>query len=169
MQLKFRALDKSKDWMFFDDSHPISMEDRATIQPLEESSSRRLWAELISANPRERHTMLLPGDHWIGNIVSAGPPWHAIWNDADLPDTVTDFLRSRIPWPETTEITFFWSRENAVQVPWGVFLRVWKMFLFDDEGPFLVSLEHPEFVCFGPTGGVGVGHRRGPCVSRAKE
>lgn len=39
MQLKFRALDKHKDWIFFDESLSISMEDRATIQPLEESSS----------------------------------------------------------------------------------------------------------------------------------
>jgi hypothetical protein len=169
MQLRFRALDKHKDWMFFDESLSISMEDRTTILPLEESSSRLLWAELVSADPRERHPMLLPRDHWIGNIVSAGSPWHAIWNDADLPDIVADFLRSRITWPETTEVFFFWSRENAVRVPWGVFLRVWKTFLFDDEGPFLVCLEHPDFVCFGPTGGVGVGQRRGPCVSRAKE
>lgn len=169
MQLKFRALDKDRDWTFFDEELPVTADDAAMIQPLEESSSRMLWAELISASPRERHPMLLSEDHWIRNIDSVGPPWHPIWNDADLPDTVADFLRSRITWPETTEVIFFWSRAHAVRVPWGVFLRVWKAFLFHDEGPFVVCLQRPEFVCFGPTGGVGVGQRGDPCVSRTEE
>ena len=162
MQLKFRTLDQSKDWMFFHETHSLASEHRIKLQPLEDSSARMVWAEFVSANPRERHPMLLPAGHWIGNVTAMGPDWHAVWNAPDLSDSVADFLRSRVPWPATTEALFFWSRENAVQVQWGMFLHAWKTFLYDDEGPYLKCLQRPEFVCFGPTGGMGVGLRTGP-------
>jgi hypothetical protein len=77
-------------------------------------------------------------------------------------DAVAEFLRSLIHWPEAAETYFLWKRERAVQVPWGVFLRTWRAFLFDDEGPLLVRPGSPEFVCFPPRGPVGVGHRTEP-------
>jgi hypothetical protein len=130
-----------------------------SIRPLEEGAATSLWQELVSANPAERHPMLLPRGHWIGNMTARGPNWQECWSNPKPPDAVGEFLRLQIDWPETAPAFFIWMRERAVQVPWGVFLRTWRNFLFDDEGPFLVRLQSSEFAFFGPTGTMGVGRR----------
>jgi hypothetical protein len=68
-------------------------------------------------------------------------------------------LRSRIDWPEEAEVLFIWDRENSDSRPWGVFLRTWRNVLFDDDGPFLIRFDHPEFVRFSPNALMGVGRR----------
>lgn len=155
---KVRTLDPRSDWNFFHELQPLAPEDRTQIRPLEEESAQLLWTELVSTQPRERHPMLLPPGHWIGNVLEWGPLWERSW-PASAPDAVARFLRSRIDWAEETETYFVWMREQAVRVPWGVFLRTWRAFLFNDEGPFLVRRDSPEFVVFSPRGPVGVGHR----------
>src|SRR5262245_41003799 len=157
-RLTVRALDPERDWNFFHASQPLAPEDRALIRPLEEGSARSLWRELVSADPHERHPMLLPHGHWAGNVVACGPDWQQSW-PASSPDMVSEFLRARLDWSDDAEVELLWMREEAVQVPWGVFLRTWRAFLFSDEGPFLVRFQSPEFVVFLPCGPVGIGHR----------
>ena len=161
MLLKVRALEPEGDWNFFHPVQPLAPEDRAMIHPLEEESARALWRELVSPEPRARHPMLLPGSHWISTIVVWGPDWQQSW-PASAADDVTEFLRSRISWPDDAEAYFLWMRERVVQVPWSVFLRTWRAFLFSDEGPFLIRLQSSEFVVFPPRGPVGIGHRVEP-------
>jgi hypothetical protein len=162
--LTVRPLDPKGDWNFFHATQPVAPDDRALILPLEEPSARSLWAELVSSVPRERHPMLLPRDHWTGDMVAWGPDWRQSW-PASSPDSVAEFLTARVGWPADAETYFLWMRERAVRVPWGVFLRTWRAFLFSDEGPFLVRLQSPEFVVFPPRGLVGVGHRAEPVAS----
>jgi hypothetical protein len=157
-----RPPDPEADWNFYHDRHPIDPADLAEIRPLDEPSAASLWQELVSADPRQRHPMLLPSGHWVGRLVATFPGWQDAWGQpAGHPDPVAGFLRSQIGWPNAAEVYFIWMRERAVRVPWGVFLRTWRNFLFSNEGPFLVRLQHPEFVFFAPTALMGVGHRPG--------
>jgi hypothetical protein len=160
--LKTRPLEPEIDWWCFEDRYPISPADRAAILPLEKASACSLWDELVSADPNERHAMLLRPGHWIGQVVAAGPAWQEYWNHPERPDAVAAFLRSQVGWPEEVDVYFMWMREQAVRVSWGVFLRTWRNFLFDDEGPLLIRLQEPTFVLFSPTGQLGVGHRSSP-------
>ena len=160
--LRTRPLDPQADWEFFHAAHPIAPADLGEIRPLDAPSCASLWQEVVSADPRQRHPMLLPADHWVHRPVVPGPAWHNAWDrPAARPDPVAPFLRMQIDWHDAAEVYFVWMRESAVRVPWGVFLRTWRNFLFSDEGPFLVRLRHPEFVSFGPTGRMGVGRRDG--------
>ena len=110
--------------------------------------------------------MALPEGHWRGEWTAIGPDWDRSWQNQHLPDEVSLFLRSELPWPHEDNVYFFWSRNVAVQVPWGVFLRTWRSFLLaDDEGPFLIRFQSPEFVWFGPTSIMGLGRRKPLTVS----
>ena len=115
--LATRALNSETDWNFFHKRHSITPTDLGLIRPLHEESAASLWQELVSANPEERHPMLLPQGHWLGNLTSTGPDWHEFWSNPERPDAVTEFLRSQIDWPETAEVFFVWMREQAVRVP----------------------------------------------------
>ena len=157
--LTTRVLDPDADWDFFHDRHPVALADRDLIRPLTDDSAASLWQELVSANLRERHPMLLPQGHWLGNLTAVGPDWQEFRYRPELPDAVAEFLKAQLNWPDAADVFFVWMRERAVRVPWGVFLRAWRGFLFSSEGPFLVRLQSPEFAFFAPTGLMGVGRR----------
>jgi hypothetical protein len=154
-----RPLDEKADWEFFHPRHPIVPADRNRIRPLEETAARLLWQELVSADPRCRHPMLLPRDHWTGRFVASGPNWQPGWEQPSGNNAVVEFLRAQIAWPDEADVCFIEMRERAVQAPWGVFLRAWRNFLFNDEGPFVIRPGHAEFVSFGPRGFLAVGYR----------
>jgi DUF2947 family protein len=157
-----RPLDENAEWAFFHPTHVIAPEDRACIGCLEDAAARSLWHELVSTHRRERHPMLLPSDHWSCRLEANGPNWQTSWERPLSSDDVAAFLRSRIAWPEDAEVFFIEMRERALRTLWSVFLRTWRNFLFSDEGPILVSLHHPEFVSFGPSGFMGIGNRAEP-------
>ncbi len=79
MLLKARSLNPDCDWMFFHSEPPLAVEDRALIRQLEAESAQSLWRELVSADPGERHPMLLPRGHWTYNVMTRGPNWEESW------------------------------------------------------------------------------------------
>ena len=159
LNLKTRELDPTRDLCFFDAEEPISPQDRSAIRPLEDESAMRHWDELVSSNAREDHPMLLPQIHWRWASVETGPNWTESWDSRSSPDAVVSFLRENISWPDGADVIFIYSREDVLSVPWVVFLRNWRDFLIEDEGPFLLRVGFPEFVGFGPNGGVTTGRR----------
>ena len=68
-------------------------------------------------------------------------------------------LRPHFPWPDETTVLFIWTPDNALQTSFGIFLRFWRAFLFDDEGPLLASMSGTEVAWFWP-GSSGVVGRR---------
>jgi hypothetical protein len=64
-----------------------------------------------------------------------------------------------VTWPENTSVIFTWSATHSVETTWSVFCRCWRSFLFDDEGPFIWSLQQSDAVRFMPSGVAYVGHR----------
>jgi hypothetical protein len=154
----YRPLDRQRDWQFFDEKTPIPESVLATITPLTEEHARSLWRRYISATAN--HTMLMKISEWPQQVFKSSTrlSWHADWNDS-RPQRVAAFLRDHLRWPSDATALFFRNSETAVQAPWWVFLDQWIHFLFDDEGPILLSLEHPQAVLFGPNGVVYVRER----------
>ena len=97
--------------------------------------------------------MLLPRHHWLQQHVAAQINWLDVWNSPPTePDPVVAVLDARLPWRPTDPIMFVWMRERAVSAPWATFRRTWRAYLFDDEGPVLLSPQLPQAVSFSPTG-----------------
>ena len=158
---KTRPLDRKVDWYFFDPDLLLPDTLRSQIMPLEREAALAFWAEFVSAVPHERHPMALPARHWLDNRDLRGPNWQPSWNNPSDQDPIADFLQGRILWPDDAEVFFVWGHDYIVKTTWGIFLKAWRCFLFDDEGPFLISLGRPEFVQFGPGGSLAIGHK--PC------
>lgn len=162
---KTRPLDRKVDWYFFDPDLALPDTLRSQIMPLEREAAHELWTKFVSPVPHERHPMALPVGHWSDDRDRRCPNWQPSWNNPSDQDPIADFLKSRIQWPDDAEVFFVWGCEYIVKTSWGVFLRTWRSFLFDDEGPFLISLGRPEFVQFGPGGPLAIG--RAPALSAA--
>jgi len=155
-----RALDPKLDGCFFQERDPIAAVDLARIQPLELGAARSVWEKYVSADRRQRHPMLLGTGHWLAWNGTRGPDWQASWSiPARDHDDVVAFMTAHVPWPDETPTLFFWMRERVVLVPWAVFRRTWRNFLYDDEGSFLLSPEAADVVWFGPTGTMGICQR----------
>jgi hypothetical protein len=159
MMLKFRSLNAEQDWWFFDPRTPISDDVRALVHPLEDESAGNLWSTVVSNHLKEVKSRQLPPDHWICNLQLIGPDWSVPWNDPSEPDTVTPFLTTKLPWKPEQAIFFVLSRKYMLKTTWHIFLTSWKHFLFDEDGPFIISLQHPEFIYFANQGLVAIGER----------
>jgi hypothetical protein len=145
-----RPLDKNRDWMFFMEDDPIADTLLASIHPLTKNSASELWSCYISPDQKQRHGMLLGADHWIHSASIQGPAWEDYWHaqPGNEPDPVIVFLDQYVSWATEAILIFFWMKEQAVSVPWGVFRITWRNFLYDDEGPFLINPDAPEVVWF---------------------
>lgn len=161
--LETRPLDRALDWEFFDPADSYDEAHLAVIRPLTQPSAQVFWEMYVSRNPRERHPMLLSSNHWLrfGNSMR-GPDWSDAWNarGGDVSDPVVAFLDQRLNWPQQAPVFFVWARERATLVPWEVFRRTWRSFLFSDEGPFLFNPNAGEVVWF-HTGSMGICIRSG--------
>jgi hypothetical protein len=156
--ISHRPLNPETDWCFFVPDHPLPADCLTQIRPLAEESARELWRDFIS--PNARHPMLLPDDAWPSHLIpsSGFAQWQDDWND-DRATTFEAWLRITLPWSQDTSVIFTWSSSQSVESTWEVFTRCWRSFLFDDEGPFLWSLQEPEAIGFTPRGFAHVGRR----------
>ncbi|WOB06937.1 DUF2947 family protein [Piscinibacter gummiphilus] len=155
----FRPLDPETDWAFFDPGFHVPQEIQAEVQALTEAGSAELWTEHVSANPNERHPMLLPGSHWLKPKLQ-GPNWMPEFNGKQSEAAVGTFLQEVFELGMQELILFIAMRERSYSVPFGVFLRHWPSFVAgDDEGSFLFHPRSGAFACFGPNGSLSFGRR----------
>jgi hypothetical protein len=152
-----RQLDPEHDWSFFQDSAPISAADRDRIRRLDDASSQSAWDAVVGQ--RVPVTVVLR-DGWLSELSRSGEPfeWHKSWNAGD-DQWAASHLRPRLPWNDDPIVLFIWRPTWSVLTPFEVFLRHWRAFLFDDEGPLLVSTKHSEVAWFWPTGAGRLGRR----------
>jgi hypothetical protein len=155
----FRPLDPEVDWAFFDPEFGVPPSIRTQVQPLTDEGSAQLWNKHVSAEPHERHPMLLPGTHWL-KPTQQGPSWEAAFNSDDNQTDVRAFLQGVFNLGVDELIYFMAMRERSYSVPFGVFLSCWRCFLVqDDEGAFLFHAPSGAFASFGPKGSLSFGHR----------
>lgn len=161
-----RALDAKLDWPFFDQSLAVAPEDRPAIQPMTEAASTLFWRTHVSANPIERHPMLLPQQHWL-RPTREGPDWVQEFNATNSAQIdqgkVSAFLRSCFKHQGNERVIFVEMRESSYELPFHVFLRYWPCFLLgNDEGPFLLHPVSGMFAQFGPNGSLAFGTKSLP-------
>lgn len=81
------------------------------------------------------------------------------WNENNL-SSLADELRDKTSFNDKDIILFFWMKEHAVRTTWEIFLKYWINFLFEDEGPILISSEKKTALRFSATGSVFIGERK---------
>lgn len=140
---------------------PLPADCLSELHPLTEESACDLWAEFIC--PSARHPMQLPAEAWPVRLYSSDMTanWQEDWND-DSAIVFRDWLGGTLPWAPDTPVVFTWSAARSVATSWKIFLRCWRHFLVDDEGPFLWSLSHAEAIAFTPRGLAYAGRRSTP-------
>ncbi len=122
-------------WMFEMEPY-ICEEDLDCIQPLSPEYSSKLWIEHIS---KRRHLMLEGEKDWTDSLHKADYNWSDDW-DSNYTKGLSDFLRDQIFLHKDDTVLYFWKKEAAVETKWGVFLRNWIHFLFEEESPILFNV-----------------------------
>lgn len=152
-----RELDPERDWSFFHDAAPVPDADRARIRRLDDPSSQSAWDTVVG---QRIPATVVVRDGWLCELSRSGEPfeWHKAWNAGDNQWAASQ-LRPHFTWKDDTPVLFIWRPTWSVLTSFEVFVRYWRAFLFDDEGPLLVSMEHPEVAWFWPTGAGRFGQR----------
>lgn len=158
----YRTLDPELDWPLIDPRFRVSAEARQVVCPLTRLASSAVWNTYVSANPMERHPMLLPNEHWL-RPTKPGPNWVPEFNNDSESfqaeqGNVSAFLRQCFALEEDEPILFVAMRESSYSMPLKVFLQHWPCFLAnDDEGSFLFHPTSGTFAQFGPNGSLAFG------------
>jgi hypothetical protein len=101
----------------------------------------------------------LPHEHWVRQFVGYGPAWDHCANDLALHDDVVPFLFATLPWEATCQIVLMLSSRYMLVTIYRTFVKHWRAFISKNDDPVLLCLNRPEFILFGDTGMLAVGHR----------
>jgi hypothetical protein len=175
LSLATQQLHSQEDWPFYSPDHPLTDAVRDGIVRVRMEDAVKAWNQFVSPEAAADAPRLLPAGHWIENLKSVGPDWKSYWKRYwDNPesyltipggaDDVAAFLKSSIHWEPTAEVIFFRSSRYALITTWQVFLSCWCNFVYDNEGPFLLSPSQPEVVYFADRGFFAMGTRPGPYI-----
>ncbi len=127
----------------FHNDPKMSAEDLEEINILSYGECVEAWIGYVSAV--NRHFMQMQDDEWPSKIVSSTHCWYR-WVEDWNADNFSEF-NSRLQTigiPEKSTLFVFWMKEAGLKTNWGVFLRNWGNFLYEDEGCILVFPEHEE-------------------------
>jgi hypothetical protein len=115
----------------------FSDDDRAKVFLLDEIESAHAFEASLGLGVGSFFD--LPDTHWIviGRMILVGT-WIESYN-ADLSDSVSRILRSKIDWRETDAVHFFVNKRFAIKTSWKVFSKSWDAFLaIHDDCPLLM-------------------------------
>ena len=156
---QYRPMESERDWNFFHPDARLPEQVLARIRPLTEDYCRALWWTYVSEWDAP-NTITLPDGEWPRTVITSGRrlPWVEDWN-AGRSEQVSQLLREHVPWPDDAVAYFFWTNWRGVETRWSVFRDHWMSFVFDDEGPVLISPDHREAVIVTPGGYMHVGLR----------
>jgi len=145
------------DWLLFTERYPPLGSDLSTIHLLLADEAERLWAAMINDVDRKYGSYRdLPPGHRLNRAKSFGPNWYTYANDPLLPDTVAEFLRSRLAWPPEQTVFYAHSPRYTFGLPWTVFLQHWRRFMQLDES-FVFAPGRPDYALFADGGWLSVG------------
>lgn len=156
MKIEYTQLEKHHDIDYFTDPDVfVPKKYRLQIKPLTHKSADQFWEKYISAY--NKHTMLLNENDWFNNVeLEAIANWQNDWNENNY-TRITNILKDKVSWPEDTTIYFCWSNTNIIETTWSIFTSYWINFLFDDEGPILITKENDELFTIGPGDNISYG------------
>ena len=139
----------SKSWIFKRDDPKIEAEDLAQIHWLDETSAGGVWRDYIS--DAQIHPDHFTDNDWVKKQSTLKVKWESIW-ESDSPDLPEELLEHVAPWGDDTRVFFCCHNELVFEMPWAVFKRSWKAFLFLDNGPLLVAKKKKQAVQFHSNG-----------------
>lgn len=138
---------------FFDDPE-ISENDLGKILPFSEEYASRLWEEQICP---QRHLLSGGKGEWAGQLKKITYNYTNDWNNNNY-TTFAECLSGLADLPDDEIIVFFWCREAGLETTWGVFLKNWINFLYDDEAPILMCPKTGFAAVFAPSGAIYAGN-----------
>jgi hypothetical protein len=153
MQKYISLEDTDYKWIF--DKPTVSKSDLERLLPFSEKYGSRFWTENICA---ERHLMLCNDLEQRFTFRKVDCFWDDYWNK-NQPEEFAALLREHIDLPANETVVFFWSRNSGLETTWGVFLRNWINFLYEDEAPILLCPQTGESIMFGPNGYMAIGRK----------
>lgn len=156
-QLELLPLDPAQDGFFFNDCTAVPREDRSRIHRLGESSALALWDHVVG---ERADVPLLVRGGWVRELIDNGERvgWQQAWNADDF-EWAGRVAGPRLGWDAEDSVFMLWSPRYVLNCSFGVFVRYWMTFLYDDEGPFLIHPTRPEVLLFDPRGEARLGWR----------
>lgn len=150
--MAYKSLDSfSKSWIFRREDPKVSEQDLAAIRLQDDARSAGTWRDYISDN--QLHPDHFTEKDWLENsdLQIAKIQWEKVWDSASphLPDELLEHVES---WGDDTTVFFCCDSELVFEMPWAVFKRTWKTFLFLDNGPVLVAKKKKQAVQFHSNG-----------------
>ncbi|MCL2153356.1 MAG: DUF2947 domain-containing protein, partial [Oscillospiraceae bacterium] len=141
-------------WIF--DDPKVSDTDLNQILPLTKECAAQLWAKFISGQQQHlalHFTKVITENeqHWVRSLERLDYNWEDDWNANDM-DSLGAFLNSCFDVPQNESVLFFWHQQSAVKTKWGVFMRNWINFLYEDEAPVLFIESQNLVIVFRPMG-----------------
>lgn len=148
--MAYQLLDSfSKNWIFKREDPKVEAADLAQIRLLDEARASNIWRDYISDS--QIHPDHFTDNDWIKGQSAVQVKWENVWESesACLPE---DILEHVAAWGDDTLVFFCCNNELVFELPWAVFKRSWKAFLFLDNGPILVAKKKKQAVQFHSSG-----------------
>lgn len=137
----YQSLDQfPKSWIFKRQDPKVMPEDLQAIRLLSEERAAQIWRDYVSDG--QVHPDHFTANDWLNKdaakVMDGKLQWEKVWDSEQsaLPDAVLEHFAS---WGEDTTVFFCCHSDVVFELPWGVFQRCWKAFLFLDNGPVLVG------------------------------
>ncbi|ETX09829.1 hypothetical protein MUS1_05800 [Marinomonas ushuaiensis DSM 15871] len=147
----------SKQWIFKRNDPKVEQEDLERIHLLSEQRASQIWLSYIS--DEQIHPDHFTDRDWLKKTNSqleiTKVQWERTW-DSDKEALPEDVLAHFSTWGEDTLVFFCCHNELVFELPWGVFKRAWKAFLFLDNGPVLVGKKKKQAAQFHSNGWVNL-------------
>ncbi|WP_369921853.1 DUF2947 family protein [Marinomonas polaris] len=147
----------SKSWIFKRNDPKVEPEDLQEIRLLSEQRAGQIWRDYIS--DEQIHPDHFSDREWLKKASTQAPDgklqWEKAWDSeqASLPEGILAHFSA---WGDDTTVFFCCHNELVFELPWGVFKRTWKAFLFLDNGPLLVGKKKKQAVQFHSNGWVNL-------------
>ncbi|MBJ7537601.1 DUF2947 family protein [Marinomonas transparens] len=141
----------SKSWVFKRNDPKVEPEDLQKIRLLSEQRAEQIWRDYISSE--HLHPDHFSDYDWLKkpDLLISKVSWEKAWDgeDMSLPGELAEHFSA---WGEDTTVFFCCHNELVFELPWGVFKRSWKAFLFLDNGPILVGKKKKQAAQFHSNG-----------------
>ena len=128
----------SKNWIFKRHDPKVEPQDLQQIGLLSELKAAQIWRDYISSE--HLHPDHFADYDWLKkpDLLVSKVAWEKAWDSEEsaLPEACLLHFSS---WGEDTLVFFCCHNELVFELPWGVFKRCWKAFLFLDNGPVLIG------------------------------
>lgn len=133
-------------WFFYVEDMKIPDKDINSIKPLSKEYSSLIWNQNISSL-KHHFALLREEEKQLLQLEKVDYDWQEDWNN-DQYDNLKEYLCKNISYSTSDKIIVFWQKQSSVETSWGIFLKHWPNFLFEDEGVVLINKANDNILLF---------------------